>query len=235
MKINRAKYEELLPQLGKRARIALQKILENGSVSTYEIGQLGYNHPPRVIRDLREAGIHILTKMGTHPETGSRMAIYVLGAPEPEATKRITGRKAIPKRFRQEVLSHHHSKCNICNSQYDDIILQIDHRVPYEIGGEVEAFRLSDFQPLCGSHQRLKSWVCEHCPNWQIRSIDKCKTCYWAIPNQDYEHVATTLEKRADLTWRGEEIQDYERLRQFAEENSINIPDALKLIVKQLN
>ena len=44
------KYESLLPTLGKRPRVVLEHILKNGSVSTYELGQLGYDQPPRAAK-----------------------------------------------------------------------------------------------------------------------------------------------------------------------------------------
>ena len=68
MKINRKKYEELLPKLGKRARKLLEIILEQGSVSTHELAKIGYGHPPRARQDLKDAGIDIITTFGKHPE-----------------------------------------------------------------------------------------------------------------------------------------------------------------------
>ncbi len=51
------RYAELLARLGKRPKAVLERILKNGSVSTYELGQLGYDQPPRAAQDLKEAGV----------------------------------------------------------------------------------------------------------------------------------------------------------------------------------
>ncbi|AUI68090.1 hypothetical protein AL038_18250 [Beggiatoa leptomitoformis] len=46
--------------------------------------------------------------------------------------------------------------------------LQVDHRVPYEVSGNiVDKQDIEHFMPLCGSCNRAKSWSCEHCDNWK--------------------------------------------------------------------
>ena len=35
---------------------------------------------------------------------------------------------------------------------------------------------------LSPSANREKSWVCEHCDNWNKKDISMCKTCYYAYP-----------------------------------------------------
>ena len=46
----------------------------------------------------------------------------------------------------------------------DERVLQIDHRVPYEVGGDDKSETLNpdDFMLLSGSANRAKSWSCEH-------------------------------------------------------------------------
>ncbi len=63
----------------KRARIILQHILDNGSISSQEIqNKYGYNHPPRAIRDIKDCGINIITNKIKNAD-GKIHAIYQLG------------------------------------------------------------------------------------------------------------------------------------------------------------
>lgn len=62
----------------KRAADVLKVMLDKGSISTDEINALGYNHPPRAIGDVRDAGIPVVTGKGTS-RSGQRMAVYSLG------------------------------------------------------------------------------------------------------------------------------------------------------------
>jgi hypothetical protein len=50
----------------------------------------------------------------------------------------------------------------------DERLLQIDHRIPYEVGGDGDESELNpeEFMLLSGSANRAKSWSCEHCENW---------------------------------------------------------------------
>lgn len=232
MKIDQEKYEELLKKLGKRPATVLQKILENGSVSTYELGELGYDQPPRAAQDLKESGVVLKTSFGKHPITNSRMAIYSLGAEKPLDKGSAKGRNAIPKKFRQEILENFSNKCNICNAEFPPNLLQIDHRIPFIIAGEVTEFESDLFQPLCGSHQRLKSWSCEHCENREHLSIENCQSCYWAYPDIDYNHIAMVPEKRIDITWSGDEQIDlYNKFKKFADSKNMSNLECLNFLI----
>lgn len=227
-------YRKILNSLGKRPRTVLEKILENGSVSTYELGELGYDQPPRAAQDLKEAGVPLKTTFGKHPETGSRMGIYSIDFDAEMNFGNGKGRRAFPKKFKQLLLKIYDKKCNVCNVQYPATALQIDHRVPYIVGGETDELDPGSFQLLCASHQRSKSWECEHCPNYKIKNLASCESCYWAYPDTDFAHVATIPEKRADIIWQGEsEIADYLRLRKFAHLLEFTIPDAIKVLIKK--
>lgn len=229
------KYKTLLESLGKRPRIVLEKILQNGSVSTYELGQLGYDQPPRAAQDLKEHGVALTVTYGKHPTTGNRMAIYSLDIDNPLKYGGFEGRKAFPKKFREELLSLFRHRCNICNMEYPDTILQLDHRIPYLVEGEPEKLKDSEFQLLCGSHQRLKSWACEHCRNRHDQLPNVCRTCYWAFPDGKYEHIATNPERRVDVTWQGEtEIREFNELELLAERHSIDIHTLLKTMAREL-
>ena len=229
------KYRKLLDKLGKRPRTVLQKILENGSVSTFELGQLGYDQPPRAAQDLKEAGVPLKTSFGKHPESGARMGIYSIDLDSQLNFGSGKGRRAFPKQFRQNLLELHNHKCNVCNVKYPGTALQIDHRVPYIVGGEAENLDMNEFQLLCASHQRTKSWECEHCPNYETKDIDLCRECYWAFPESDFKHIATIPERRVDVIWKGKkEIAEYSRLRNFAESAGLKISDVIKRLVQKL-
>lgn len=228
------KLAELAKKLGKRPRTVLEKLLENGSISTYELGQLGYDQPPRAAQDLKEAGVRLITKQGKHPKSGSRMGIYHLHPEQPLLTGRFTGRKAFPKAFREKVYAYFNNKCNICNVEYDTTMLQIDHRIPYIVAGEIKQLRVQDFQPLCGSHQRTKSWVCEHCRNRERRLKRVCRTCYWAFPDKGYRHIATVPERRLDVTWKGpSELRLYTQLRRLCTKEAVDLQTMIKIIIGQ--
>lgn len=71
----------------------------------------------------------------------------------------------------------------------DERQLQVDHRVPYEIGGEHGGKDIDSYMLLSPSANRAKSWTCEHCPNWTVKDVRFCMKCFWAHP-ENYDHVA---------------------------------------------
>ncbi len=210
------KLEELLPTLGKRPGIVLDRLLKHGSVGTYDLGQLGYDQPPRAAQDLKERGVRLKVTRGKHPVTGYRMAIYRLDDEQPILDGTFNGRQAFSKEFRRKIFDAHKSHCIFCGVAVEKSRLQIDHRVPYQIAGEIDLKRTAEFMPLCSSHQRTKSWTCEHCPNYIAKKSAVCKACYWAIPDGPYKHVATRPERRLDLVWRLAEVKKFKRLEAVA-------------------
>jgi len=230
--IDKAKYKRLLAGLGKRPRTVLEILLKNGEVSTYELGELGYDQPPRAAQDLKEHGVRLVTTFGKHPKTNARMAIYRLAEDGEEVVGSSTGRVAFPKAFREEVFEHFNNRCNVCNVQYNARSLQLDHRIPFLVAGEAVEFRVPDFQPLCNSHQRAKSWECEHCPAREAAETTQCKTCYWAIPDGSYLHIAGRQERRADVTFVGEEIAIYDALVKRAKTAKASVAETIKNALK---
>lgn len=226
-------YSEILSKLGKRPRTVLEHILDYGSVSTYELGQLGYDQPPRAVRDLRETGIKVSTKTGTHPITGHRMAIYYLDDDQPLTV--TTGRNAFPKPFIKKLFEAFNYRCNICNTIYNTRMLQCDHRIPFLIQGEVDNLELERFQPLCAPHQRAKSWECEHCPNRTTANQYICSSCFWAIPDGKYTHVATRKEKIVTISFsEDEDLQVYSHYDKIAKEQNCSIEKVIKDKLKKM-
>jgi hypothetical protein len=140
-----------------------------------------------------------------------------------------SGRIALPKKQRDEIIAAAGSRCQICGANTN---LQVDHRIPYEVAGESQAKQANPYLVLCGSCNRKKSWSCEHCPNWlQDKNLGVCGTCYWAEPGE-YDHVGAERERRADLVWMGDEVQDYERLRCESKKKLRTVPEQIKEILR---
>ena len=186
--------EHIAAVTNKRARFVLDTIAKKGVVTTEEISQAGYEHPPRAVRDAREIGFPIRTIKVKH-SNGRTIAAYVF--PENAHFERGKGgRRALTKKQRDGIIDAAGGRCQICGG---DENLQVDHRVPYEVAGELDGDNATIFMVLCGSCNRKKSWNCEHCPNWTgRRSVAVCETCYWAGRN-DYLHVATEQQRRAEV------------------------------------
>ena len=149
---------------------------------------------------------------------------------------RIGGRKAWPKEFKRDLISAHGERCAGCFTAFEERYLQIDHRVPYEVEGNPEdGLGIADYMLLCRSCNRAKSWSCEHCRNWTTdRSVDVCKTCYWADP-EDYKHVALRLIRRLDVTWTDAEVPEYERLVRLSKYAKKDLPDFVKECLRRVS
>ena len=87
---------------------------------------------------------------------------------------------------------------------------------------------------LCASCNRAKSWSCEHCRNWkEFKSIDTCKSCYWASPEK-YRHIALIEIRRADVTWQGPEVAQFEKLLKASEKAGRTIQEGIKKAIDKL-
>ena len=217
----------------KRARTVIDHILAHGHVTTEELKErYGYNHPPRAARDVREHGIPLETFRTTAAD-GRSIGAYRFGSPEDARTDRPSGRTALSSRIKRTLLDQYGSRCHIYRTPCPERDLQIDHRIPFEIVGELEhADEEADaYMLLCASANRAKSWSCEHCPNWQTKSADICRACYWAYPD-GYTHIAMRDERRLDLMWVENEVGDYERLEERAGGRD-ELPDFVKDVLRR--
>jgi 5-methylcytosine-specific restriction endonuclease McrA len=209
-----------------RARRLLELIVEHGEVTTEQLReQYGYDHPPRAKRDAIDLGFAVVSR-NVRSRNGSRtISAYSLDL-DASFTEGRGGRRQFPKAFRDELLAVAGGRCAMCGGRIPSRALQIDHRVPYEIGGEDAQLRREDFQMLCGSCNRAKSWTCEtECPNWAARDPGVCRTCLWASPD-DYEHVATRRRRQVTLTWDDEDVARYDALR--ARARAADLPQFLR-------
>ncbi len=217
----------------KRARIVIEHILEHGQITTEELERdYGYNHPPRAARDVREAGIPLET-FRVKSSDGRSIAAYRFGDLTKIRRGRLQGRGTWPKRLKSELYRASEGKCSVCAGGFEARYLQIDHRVPYEVAGDVDGREWSagDYMLLCGACNRAKSWSCEHCENWSSDRLPQvCQTCYWADP-ENYVHIALQPVRRADILWSGEQVRTYERLKEAARAKAQPIPEYVKKII----
>lgn len=219
----------------KRPKTVIDHILKYGHITTEELKEkYGYNHPPRAVRDVREHGIPLETYRVTGSD-GRKIAAYRFGDVCKRIFRKLSGRTGLSKKTKAFLIDKYGCKCFIYLEDMDEGELQIDHRVPYELGGDGESIELNpdDFMLLSGSANRAKSWACEHCENWQIlKKKEICLSCYWAYPG-DYSHIAMRQIRRADLIWQGKEIEQYERLKRDAKESGQTIPEFVKQIIEK--
>jgi len=219
---------------GKRSRIVVDHILKHGYITTDDLKDIyGYDHPPRAVRDVKDQGIPI-EMYQVVGKRGRRIAAYRFADPADNRGGRIGGRRVFSKKFKDELISLYGSRCAICSCDYERRYLQIDHRVPYEVSGDVKGEPdQADFMLICGSCNRAKSWSCEHCRNWTTDHYSKvCKTCYWGRPEK-YVHIALRMIRRLDIVWTEEEVPDYDKLLQMSKDACEELPKFVKDVLRR--
>lgn len=197
----------------KRPKTVIQHILEHGFITSQELKDTyGYNHPPRAIRDVRELGIPIVTYRieGTD---GRSIAAYKFGNPGDAANtlSKTAGRTVLSKTLKDALIEKYGAKCFIYYEPMDEGILQVDHRIPYEIAGEQDERNIELYMLLSPSANRAKSWTCEHCDNWINKDPVYCVNCFWASPEK-YEHIAGKQQRIISIVFTGDEVEDYKKL-----------------------
>lgn len=219
----------------KRPRTVIDHILRYGHITTEELRtKYGYQHPPRAARDVREQGIPLET-FRVQASDGRSIGAYRFGSTKRAGFSRLAGRTAFAKQLKAKLLERDGPRCAIYMEEFDEAALQIDHRIPFEVSGD-DPEQMEDpdtYMLLSGSANRAKSWSCEHCVNWlEIRDPKICLECYWAYPD-DYDHIAMQPIRRADIMWRGDEVETYERLKQQTTDLQKKIPQFIKEIVEK--
>lgn len=218
----------------KRARVVIEHILEHGYITTEDLVKTyGYNHPPRAARDVREQGIPLIT-FRVKSSDGRSIAAYKFGDLSDIEEGRLGGRQVFARHLKDALFAAQEGKCAICVGKFEKRYLQVDHRIPYAIAGDIDHFDrdTNDYMLLCTACNRAKSWSCEHCPNWQTKSANICSQCYWAYPHE-YTHIALREIRRTDLLWDSEDIIIYNSLIEAARKARITIPDYVKKIIKE--
>ena len=196
----------------KRPRTVIQHILKYGFVTTEELENLyGYKHAPRAARDVREQGIPI-EMYRVKSSDGRNIGAYKFGdlTKIGDKTSKINGRTVLSKALKKALIEKYGAKCFIYAQPMDEKLLQIDHRIPYEIGGE-QSENIENYMLLSPSANRAKSWTCEHCPNWNNKDAKFCIGCFWSSP-ESYSHIAGKEQRQIIITFTGDEIEDYKKL-----------------------
>lgn len=211
----------------KRARVVIDHIVKHGHITTDDLADYGYEHPPRAARDVREHGIPLAT-FRTKGRAGRSIAAYKFGNPGDIQEHKLGGRQVLSKELHRVLFEQRGGHCFACWSSYEDRYLTIDHRVPYEIAGEIaDQSQVDEFMLLCGSCQRKKSWSCEHCRNWTDKDEATCRACLWAIPD-GYSHVAMEVIRRIEVTFRGAEVDQFDRFVAQIREQGLLEQDVLR-------
>ena len=225
--------ERLHAVRGKRSRVVVQHILAHGHITSEELQRdYGYEHPPRAVRDVREQGIPIET-FSVGNADGKTIAAYRLGDLSQLRTARISGRVGLPKALKRLLLHTSGPRCGICRCEHEERFLQVDHRVPYEVAGDIDVKSQDAYMLVCQPCNRAKSWSCEHCPNWSSdRNPNVCQTCYWAMPT-GYAHAATVDIRRLDLAWTGDQVADFDLLARKATETGLSVPEHVKQLIRR--
>ena len=223
--------DELNSVKNKRARFVIDTILEKGVCTTEDLKNAGYEHAPRAARDVRELGIPLITGK-TKDSEGRNIAAYSFGdweeAKRQNQLAKTGGRTQLTAKLKAALIERYGPKCNLYGEEYPERLLQPDHRIPYEIGGDPEDMLNTDyFMLLCPSANRDKSWACEHCENWTRKDAAFCRTCYYAFP-EHYEHIAGDYERRVDLVFKGDEIPLYDRIIERSKHTAEDKTDFIK-------
>lgn len=224
--------EKLNSIKSKRPATVVQHILKYGFITTEELETLyGYKHPPRAVRDVREQGVPIETYYVKNSE-GKRMAAYKFGSPNEVENKlsKSAGRTVLSKALKRALIDKYGTKCFIYWEAMDESLLQVDHRIPYEIGGEQGDDNIDCYMLLSPSANRAKSWTCEHCVNWEKKETTFCMNCFWAYP-ESYTHIAGNTQRRITITFTGDEIEDYNKLIALVGEE--NAQETIKQLINE--
>lgn len=214
----------------KRARVVIDHIITHGFITKEDLSHYGYNHPPRAARDVREAGIPLETFF-VQAGDGRRIAAYRFGDLSKIRQGKLEGRITLSKNLKRQLFQMQDGRCAICGARFALHELQSDHRIPYLVSGTEGKLKenLADYMLLCGVHNRSKSWTWEHRTNGITdKDISVCTTCYWASP-ENYSHVATRPERRAEITWQGDEVREYEQLKRAARKQKTTTSDLSKI------
>ena len=218
----------------KRPKTVIDHILKHGFITIQELKDTyGYNHPPRAVRDVKEHGIPI-EMFRVEGNDGRKIAAYRLGDPKKARFGQQLGRTAFAKELKVKLVAEQGARCAIYLEAFPEANLQIDHRIPFEVLGDIRdaVQKTEDYMLLCGSANRAKSWSCEHCVNWlELKKPEVCRGCYWAYPDS-YTHIAMREARRADIMWTGEEIKTYDQLKKRTAELQKNIPGYVKEIIE---
>ncbi|MDY3064131.1 MAG: HNH endonuclease [Bacteroidaceae bacterium] len=212
MKLSKADLRKLNSIKDKRPSIVIKHIIKHGFITTEELANdYGYEHAPRAARDVRERGVNLVTYR-VKSSDGRNIAAYKFGEPVfiDNKVSKVAGRTALSSALKKALVDKYGAVCFVYLQPMEERLLQVDHRIPYEIGGEQED-KIDCYMLLSPSANRAKSWTCEHCPNWVKKDVTFCSSCFWTHP-ENYTHIAGKEERQIIITFTDNEIEDYNKL-----------------------
>ena len=212
MKLSKADLRKLNSIKDKRPSIVIKHIIKHGFITTEELANdYGYEHAPRAARDVRERGVNLVTYR-VKSSDGRNIAAYKFGEPVfiDNKVSKVAGRSALSSALKKALVDKYGAVCFVYLQPMEERLLQVDHRIPYEIGGEQED-KIDCYMLLSPSANRAKSWTCEHCPNWVKKDVTFCSSCFWTHP-ENYTHIAGKEERQIIITFTDNEIEDYNKL-----------------------
>ena len=212
MKLSKEILNRLNAITDKRPSTVIQHIIKYGYITTEELAsKYGYEHAPRAARDVRECGVNLVTYR-VKSSDGRNIAAYKFGEPVfiDNKISKVGGRTALSQALKKALIDKYGAVCFVYLQSMEERLLQIDHRIPYEIGGELDD-NIDCYMLLSPSANRAKSWTCEHCPNWTRKNLEFCSNCFWAHP-ENYTHIAGREERQIVITFSDNEIDDYNQL-----------------------
>jgi hypothetical protein len=212
MKLSKEILNRLNAITDKRPSTVIQHIIKYGYITTEELAsKYGYEHAPRAARDVRERGVNLVTYR-VKSSDGRNIAAYKFGEPVfiDNKISKVGGRTALSQALKKALIDKYGAVCFVYLQPIEERLLQIDHRIPYEIGGELDD-NIDCYMLLSPSANRAKSWTCEHCLNWTRKNLEFCSNCFWAHP-ENYTHIAGREERQIVITFSDNEIDDYNQL-----------------------
>lgn len=235
MRLSKADLRRLNLIKDKRPSTVIQHIIKHGFITTEElINTYGYEHAPRAARDVRERGVNLVTYRVKSAD-GRSIAAYKFGEPVfvDDKVSKVAGRTALTNALKSALVDKYGAVCFVYLQPMEERLLQVDHRIPYEIGGEQDD-NVDCYMLLSPSANRAKSWTCEHCPNWTKRDIAFCRSCFWAYPEK-YTHIAGKEERQIIVTFTYNEIEDYNKLIELVgqEKAEDTIKDLISNFIKK--
>lgn len=218
-----------------RGKKVLKFLVEHGSITTPDISNMGYNHPHRAIRDVRDAGIPIITTWETDAHK-KRHAKYTFGNSSDIKEHMIQGRVTFPKSFKKKLLKIQGNKCALCNQSFDPEYLQIDHRVPYEYNGDSKNLDTNDYMLLCAECNRIKDRATQiGCAKtcFKTNDIKIIRSCYWASP-ENYTHICMKPIRRLTLMWLDKtQVNSYDAMAKKAKELKLSPQQYIKKLIQK--
>lgn len=235
MKLSKEDLLRLNSITDKRPSTVIQHIIKHGFITTEELtNNYGYEHAPRAARDVRERGVNLETYR-VKSSDGRNIAAYRFGIPVfiDNKLSKTAGRTALSQALKKALVEKYGAVCFVYLQPMEERLLQIDHRIPYEIGGEQED-SLDCYMLLSPSANRAKSWTCEHCPNWTKKDVELCSNCFWAHP-ENYTHIAGKEARQIIITFTDNEIDDYNKLIDLVGQDQAEntIKDLISSYIKQ--